>query len=506
MITLRDYQLSGDEEVRQHIRAGRKRVLVVAGTGSGKGTWAADLVRRAVGKGKRVIFAVYGREIVEDFSRNRLDKLGVDHGVIMADHPRRRPWLPVHVASIDTLRRRTPPPADLLIVDECDIHFSAWLKLRELYPQAVIIGTTATPIRTDGRGLGELFEAMVEWPSSPDLMDRGYLMRPRVYRPSVVDMRGAKKSGGDYNQKEAAERVDKAVLVGDIVETWRKHDGPRRPSVAFGVDCAHARRIHEEFRAASFRWAYVDGESCYLSGPEEPVERQHCWEMLRDGRVQGVSSVGVIGRGWDLPEVSCLIDAAPTASLARCLQKWGRCLRIAPGKTDAIILDHVGNWMEHGLPDEEREWSLEGLGPAAKREKKVALAIRACPKCWLTYRSTLPACPDCGEPAPIQERKIEQVEGELVEVTRESKARELLVRIQGHPKFIDLVEWRKTANLRGYKRGYPVVQFRAKHGHFPPPGWNDAAALLADHVAPPGVRPMREAFRDGGRDQRELFA
>jgi len=659
---LRDYQRNGDEEVRQLLRAGKRRILIVASTGSGKGTWAADLVTRAAAKGKRTIFLVNRREIVFDFSR-RLDGLGLDHGVIMANHPRRAPWLPVHVASIDTLRRRNPPPADILILDEC--HFSVsqgWLDVLAKYPEAIVLGTTATPIRADGKGLGEIFEVIVEWPPMCELIDRGHLVPARVYAPSSPDLAGVHTARGDFDQKELAEVCDKPRLVGDIVEHWTRLAADR-PTVVFAVDRNHAHHIADELNTEGHKFVYVDANT---------QNRQAIWDDLTERRIQGVVSIGIISYGWDLPACACAVLARPTQSVALYLQQVGRVLRPSPGKTDCIaegelvltdkglvpieqvttgmrlwdgvewvshdgaickgesevityagltatpehgvwtqegwkafgecaakqipiaqtglgrhavragrsyisgshmarpsrqpenvcfralhdmwtrgmdilrefvswtdstrtmgdpvqqtqgrvwdilnagplhrftvsgilvhnclILDHAGNTLRHGFPDDPREWSLEGSKRRRGREEEESTGVRVCMQCWFTFRSTLPACPACGWIAPKQVKEVEVIAGDLTELTREAVARELLDKIAGNVNFLDLVGFRRVANERGYKRGYPAMQYRLRHGQWPPRGWMDAAALMVDPVDAPSRQELLEgAGPEGAR-------
>lgn len=442
---LRDYQLAGDEQLRSLIRAGKRRLLTVAPTGAGKGTWLADVVRRAVANGKRCIFVVAGREIVLDFSR-RLDGLHLDHGIIMGDHPRRRPWLNVHVASVDTLRRRNPPAADILLFDECDLNINAWVSLIQHYPQAIFLGTTATPIRVDGRGLGELFEAMIEWPQAPELMARGYLVRPVLYGPNPPDLAGVHRVAGEFNQREVATVVDRPKLVGDAVEHWVRHDGRLLPTAAFGVNRAHARHIRDAFTAAGFQFAYVDGET-----PSD--ERQRTWHALREHTIHGCVSIGVIGRGWDMPALSCLIDLAPTASLARCLQRWGRVLRPAPGKERTLILDHAGNWMRHGLPDEQREWTLEGAKRKPRADRDPALSVRMCLQCWAAFSSRESTCPHCGWQYVAKTVQPETVAGELQEIT--ARPAYTIRHLSNDPEIARL---QKIAQERGYKPGWVWIE------------------------------------------------
>jgi DNA repair protein RadD len=407
--TLRDYQEKAVSDLRSAIAELKAAglppwVLLVSETGSGKGTIASHMIESAVARQKRVGFLVNRCELVKDLSK-RLDRLGVDHGVIMGNHPRRRPWLRVQVASIDTLHRFTKPiPFDLIFADEA--HFSispTWLKVLNQYPGTPVIGMTATPIRADGRGLGEFFKQMIRPRDSDgqvvgmrEFIEMGYLVPTRVFAPSMPDLSSVKVTAGEYNQKQLAQVVDRSTLTGDIVDHWMRlaHD---RPTVCFAVNIEHSRHIVERFRAAGVRAEHVDGKT-------SDEERDRCWAGLEDGSVQLVSSVGVISYGWDCPVVSCAIMARPSKSLALYLQMIGRVLRPHPGKHEAIILDHAGLTLE-GVKKRRR-------GPRDNEKERVY----TCEQCWFTFDPQLLACPNCQTQIPKRDITPEVVPGELQEV------------------------------------------------------------------------------------------
>jgi DNA repair protein RadD len=416
-LTLRDYQIKAVEDLRYEIswltaKNLDPRVLLVAPTGSGKGTISCWMILSAVSRGRKILFLVNRRELVKDLSR-RLYRLGVQHGIVMGSHPA-RPWLPVQVASIDTLHRRPHiPQADLIFLDEA--HFSIspiWAKVIARYPGVPLIGMTATPVRADGRGLGDLYNAIVQCPDTAELTALGHLAPARIFAPSKPDLTGVKMQAGEYNQKQLATAVDRGALVGDIVTHW-KQLAAGRPTVVFAVNVAHAEHITEQFLAAGITSQCVDANT-----PDHV--RDKLWSDLACGAVQVCTSVGVISYGWDVPAVSCAILARPTKSLALYLQQIGRVLRTAPGKTDALILDHAGCVLEHGLPDDPHEWTLDGERKKTAKQER-APSVRSCLKCWYTYRSQMERCPNCGFTPPKHDTTPDTVEGNLVEVTESAK-------------------------------------------------------------------------------------
>ncbi len=496
-ITLYPDQEVAIQELRELLAAGERRILLQAPTGWGKGTLATYMIQGALLNDRRVLFLVNRRELVKDLSR-RLDKLALDHGIIMSNHPRRKPWLSVHIASIDTLRNmRVKPKADLVFADEA--HFSvsdSWVKILEDYPDAALIGMTATPIRLDGRGLGHVFTKMVTGPPMKELVQLGRLVRARVFAPSNPDLSNIDKTGGDFNQKQLSIAMNKPKLVGDMVEHWKRL-GRGRPSVAFCVDIGHSVAVAEKFHEAGVRALHVDA-----STPDD--QRDKAWADLVSGEIEIITSVGIISYGWDVPPVSCAILARPTHSLSLYLQQVGRVLRTAPGKADAIVLDHAGNTIRHGLPDDDREWSLTGKVKTKADEKERVVSVIVCPECWFTYPSTKSECPSCGAARPKTAADIEMIEGELKEVEATEKAKCVRCKWQGEIKagldisrvacpqcryetvvhawgrdkgaekeaqkkaYFDLERTRRSS---GYKPGWTKVTFKQKYGYFPPGAW-----------------------------------
>lgn len=404
------FQVELFDSTRASIRQGYRRILIVSPTGSGKSFTIGRFVIGAAANGKRVLFGVNRRSLVLAMSKD-LDKIGVDHGVIMAGHPRNKPWLPVQVASIQTLSGRRPPAADIIIADEA--HFTitdGWLEIFAKYPEAVVIGLTATPIRTDGRGMGRFFQHMIQGPSVAELTAQGYLVPAVVYGPpgGGPDLSNVKVgNNGEYEKHARAAAMGKATLIGDIVQHWLEVRG--EPTVCFADNIAHSMQIRDRFLEAGVRCKHVDAKT-------SDTERDRTWRQLQDYELEVVTSVGIISYGWDAPLVTTMIDASPTASLQRAIQKWGRVLRTAQGKTRARILDHAGNTVEHGFVDDERTWTLkDGYKPKRKGEKAEA-GIYYCKKCTRAYLISRDRCPECDEPRVKLGRELVTVEGQLQEV------------------------------------------------------------------------------------------
>ena len=552
-IPLRPYQIEAVERVRQSIRGGARRILLVLATGGGKTVVASNVVASSVAKSKRVLFVAHRRELIRQtfakLVRNGLS--AADVGIIMAgveSRPgdlfggeelparddelwtklaRRRPTAPVQIASVDTLRNRERPAADLVIVDEAHRALAkSYTDLRDAYPKAIHLGLTATPYRADGRGLGESYEDLVVVASPSLLIGEGFLVAPRVFTvpaSKLPDLGGVRVRGGDYDAEELAKAVDQAALVGDIVEHWQRH-APGVRTVAFASSVEHSRHIAARFVEAGVAAEHLDGET-----PAD--ERDAILRRLERGETLVVSNCGVLCEGWDQPSVKACILARPTKSTGLYLQQAGRILRPYQG-LPAGILVHAGCAVEHGLPQDDREFTLDAT--PKRRSKATDLPpAKTCEQCYAVVPTATAICPECGFVWPVAEREpIAEEAGELVEVapaTTEEKRVfwEGLVARRGTRKpgwvfhrFVDRfgvrppsawkvpesdadrqVEgedvqaeaWRKyvaEAAAKGHKPAAPRFRFRARFGHFPTEAqaaaWESAAAPAQ---APPASRP-----------------
>jgi superfamily II DNA or RNA helicase len=402
---LRDYQQALAEDIRNAYRAGRKAPLAVAPTGAGKTVLFSFIARGAAAKGKTVWILVHRQELLDQTART-LREVGVTHGLIAAGRTP-NPLEPVQVAGVQTLvRRKVTRAPDLIILDECHHAIAgSWRKIIATYPNARLLGVTATPERLDGKGLGDIFDAMVRGPEVRDLIRQGYLCPPVYYAPPCqLDMRGVHSRGGDFARDEVTAKVDKPTITGDAVEHYRRIC-PGQPAIAFCASIRHAEHVADTFKVAGFRAGVIDGTMT-------ADERRDRVRALGDGRLHVMTSCEIVSEGFDLPVCSAAILLRPTQSLSLHLQQIGRVLRVAPNKPRAYILDHVGNLHRHGLAEDIRDWSLEGDAGRRKAKEKPTIPVRQCPECYCCHPPA-PDCPQCGHTYEIQAREIEQVAGTL---------------------------------------------------------------------------------------------
>jgi superfamily II DNA or RNA helicase len=416
MLTLRPYQTRAIDEMRAEYRRGARAVLYQGATGSGKTVIFCEVVRGAMRRGSRVWIVVHRQELLAQCSR-ALEALGIMHGLVSPGTS--AGMEPVQVCSVQTLIRRLERGlmggVELIVLDEAH-HSTAgsWRAVIEARPDARLLGVTATPLRLDGQGLGRayggVFDSLVIGPSITSLIADGYLSPPVVYMPrQLLDMTGVRMRGGDYAVGETARRVDAPHITGDAVAHYRRICGGA-PFLAYCASIKHAEHVAAEFRTAGFRVSCIDGRM-------GDSARRGLIDALGNNRMDGLTSCEIVSEGTDIPVVGAAILLRPTASLGLYLQQVGRALRPSPGKTRAVILDHVGNCARHGLPDDERAWGLSGA-PAPDTDDAKAPPIRTCPRCFAAHRIA-PVCPQCGFAYQPEGRIVAQEEGDLEEVTPE---------------------------------------------------------------------------------------
>ena len=451
---LRDYQERGVQDIRKSFGSGSKAPLYVAPCGSGKTVMFAYIAKNAALKGTLVYILVHRQELLAQTSKALRDD-NIAHGTISRSSTYSDGN--VVVASVQTLARRLERVAQpgLIIIDEAH-HAKAktWVSVIEAFPGAKVLGVTATPIRLDGKGLGEIFDDMVVGPSTGDLIKEGHLSKYSLYAPpGRIDLTGVKKRMGDYVTKDLAGMADKPTITGDAIKHYGKYCGGA-PAIAFCTTIEHANHVAEAFRAQGVRSATIDGKM-------KPADRRSMVEDLASGQVQVMTSCELVSEGFDLPSLKSAILLRPTKSLSIFLQQVGRALRPSPGKTEAIILDHAGNAFEHGLPDSPRKWELT---PDKIRGANAgsSILVTQCPKCYFVY-APVPACPKCGFVRPLAKRELNEEAGELVrvEITPEEFERRRKRAEVGQARDRDSLE--AIARQRGYKPGWVEKMLQVRH-------------------------------------------
>ena len=464
-LVLRDYQRDTINQLSLVMDRGVNKIILQLPTGAGKTIIAVEIIRQALEDGKRVLFVAHRRELVFQCA-DKLETLGIDYGIIMAGQ--NKSLVPdVQVCSIQTLSARVkrgvvqPPPADILIFDECHHNVAkTHLDLIDCYPEAVLVGLTATPCRGDGRGLGGLYEDLIIGPSISELTDQNHLVPVQYYAPTKPDLEGIKIRRGDYAEDQLSERMNHPELVGDIVENWAKICQDRQ-TVVFSTGVKHSIHIRDRFLNAGIKAEHLDGTT-----PKD--ERDDILKRLASGETQVVSNCMVLTEGWDSPAVSCCVLARPTKSLGLYLQMAGRILRPFQDKTDAVIIDHSGAVHEHGFIDEPMPWSLDPDEKIAERKAKTKYKSKnpiTCGECDFVY-SKQPDCPKCGW---VPERKgayFNVVDADLQRISRDGVMGAGELSSEEQEYFYRELAW--IQEERGYKKGWVQYKFKEKFDGWPP--------------------------------------
>lgn len=443
MMELRDYQHRMLDGARDYLRRGIRRIVLHAPTGAGKTVLSAAMLGNAAKRGLSSVFAVHRREILRQ-SSDTFRAVNITHGVIAPGFmytPQR-----VQIASIATLARRIDklPVPDLIVVDECHHAPSkSWSAILHRWSSAAVCGLSATPSRLDGRGLSELFDVIVSGPSTADLIRDGWLCPYRVFAPPGISVEGVHTRMGDYANDELEKASDKPTITGDAVAHYLRLCRGKR-AIVFCVSVQHSMHVAEAFNAAGVIARHVDGDT-----PD--AERDATMDAFARGDVKVVTNCALFSEGLDIVGIEAVILLRPTQSLALHLQQVGRALRPAPGKREALILDHAGNSMRLGLPDDEREWTLEGRERGRRTQNEVPVPIKTCPKCYAVCRAQVLAC-ECGHRFIAEGRAVQVVDGELTEVNVEllrAQQQRQARREQGSADSIDKLI--ALGRARGYK-------------------------------------------------------
>lgn len=492
-LALRPYQEDARQRVGTFLDSGGSRLCIVAPCGSGKTVLATALIRDCVARGGRVLFLAHRQELILQTSR-KLDAAYQAHGVIMADHPRVAPSQPVQVASIQTVVRRLDAMQrgrgfDMIIPDECHrARSDSFARVFEAFPTATVLGLTATPERTDGRGLGELFTDLMQVTTTRALIEQGWLVpyRAFVFDSDELDaLDKVRLKEGDYDPKGAAKVMGGRAVIGRVVEEWATRSAGRR-SVYFAASVERSRELAAEFNELRRH----GGPVCYaehLDASSPDVERQGIMGpggRLERGETTVVTNCSLFTEGTDVPSIETVGLVSPTLSWARAVQMMGRGLRPSPetGKTDLLILDHARVLLTHGRPDDPRELTLSPDRVRTPRPKKSERTnLLACDRCGCIYPMARAKCGECGTPNPQwtppdvrvleSDRVLELHSAQTDETAKRDRFRHLLL------------EQRRSRR----RPGYAVDWFRRQFGHEPPGEWlaDDAGAQGAGTVGPP---------------------
>lgn len=425
-LELRKYQTDCIDGLREGIRAGHKRQVLCAPTGAGKTVVATFLMQKATQKLSRSWFVVDRVALVDQTSK-MFDDYKIDHGVIQASHWRFRPYERAQVISAQTMGKRGwgESKPQLLVVDEAHTVYKGVKDFITANPDLIVVGLSATPFT---KGLGQVFTNVVNVTTTDKLIDDKFLVPVKPYAAKSVDMTGAKlKSTGEWEEREIEERG--LTIIGDIVSEWIAkttiHFGGPAKTIVFSATVPHGEELCRRFQEAGHNFQQVS----YLDGNDD--RRRILIEEFRkpDSEITGLVSCEALAKGFDVPDILCGISARPyRKSFSSHIQQIGRVMRPFPAKEYALWLDHSGNFLRFRADMEElfacgvSSLNDRGLDSKVRKEPDEEKEKLACPQCHFVMGGR-PICPACGWERPKKQNTVEELDGELVEVSlRKTKA------------------------------------------------------------------------------------
>lgn len=430
MTVLRPYQSAAVARIRAEFGSGKKGVVAVSPVASGKTVIMSEIIRLAVSKGRRALVLVHRQELIRQ-TVEKLRNVGFKNvDIISAAIGEECKEAMVSVASTQTLwSRGITPECQLLVADELHHYVSsAWIKIADEYKSTWRLGFTATPERADGKGLAEGgWDSLVEITTPSELTKLGFLCPCDVYAPSKR-LRGA---------------------VVDPVEAYEKH-GRGKPTILFARSVEQARELAQRL-----------GGEC-VDGATPGDIRFDVLDRFKSGQLDLLTNCFVLTEGTDLPRAQVCIVARGCTSAGTWLQMIGRVMRLHPGKERAVVVDLTGACHEHGLPADERKWSLEGKAHQLLVDKKKE-KLKQCPKCGAMTRD--PVCPSCGHvfPKPRPPRVVRENLRHITYVDPDDAT--MVKRRRDYDFFM------YQAKTKGYKPGWAAYRYKNKHGEWPPREW-----------------------------------
>jgi len=431
------------EQAREELKKGNKSCLLVSPAGSGKSVVIAEIARLTTLKGGRVMFMVHRQELInqimESFKANSVD-LNL-----------------CTVMTVGKIRNRLDKlaKANLIITDETDHSLAkTYRDIYDYYSDVPLLGFSATPWRLNGKGLGDVYDAMIEGPDVQWLIDNHYLAPFDYYSVNLIDeSKLSKSSTGDYSNKSIDEAVGHTIY-GDVIKTYRdKVDGQQ--AIVYAHSIAFSKQIAQQFRDAGINAAHCDSKT-----PQR--ERDKIMTDFKKGTLKVLSNCDLISEGYNVPDCSCVIMLRPTESLVLFIQQSMRCMRFKPGK-QATIIDHVANYTRFGLPNTPHKWTL------ADREKKkkstnttVDTPIKQCTFCFAVIPAQSKNCPLCGHEVEVVQTEIkvdEKARIEKIESNFRLQADYIVTKKISELKSYE--ELKAYAKARGYKQGW--IYFQAKN-------------------------------------------
>ena len=442
MYKLHPYQNESLANARKELAKGKHSVLLVSPAGSGKSVIIAEIARLATEKNGHVLFMVHRKELIEQITGSfHTNEVQMDRTTIMT------------VGRIVNRLDRLPKPS-LIITDETHHSLAkTYRTIYDYYENVPRLGFTASPWRMSGQGFTDVYESMVEGPQVEWLIENGFLAPYKYYSVNLIDGDKLKKSStGDYTKNSIDDAIG-GTIYGDVIQNYRKlADGKQAIVYCHRVD--FSKQVADAFRQEGIAAEHADAKT-------SKVEREKIMSDFRSGALKVLCNVDLISEGFNVPDCEVVILLRPTESLVLHIQQSMRSMRYKPGKR-AIIIDHVGNYLKHGLPDTPRKWTLEERERKGnKKTDSDAIPIKQCPQCMSVMLSSISIC-ECGHEF-IAERNMEVEEAELVEITKDFTLQANYIVTKSVDELSTMEELKADRKAKNYKPGWVYYQAKLKN-------------------------------------------
>ena len=444
-LKLRDYQEELVDGIKQSMIAGNHSIIVQSPPRSGKTVVMAHIAKSATDKNNKVLFFSHRKEINEQvyktFENNEVNMDLVTIGGVQS-----------LVRKLDKLDEPT-----IILIDEAHhSKASSYKKIIDYFPNAYKLLFTGTPVRLDGSGFDDIADDLILGKSVKWLQEHGRIALFKYYAPQLIDVSRLKKRAGEFT-KQSVDDTMKTVIYGDVIKHYEKL-AKGKQAIVYTHSVEASENVSKAFNDAGYVSIAVSGKT-----PKE--ERETAMRAFRNGDLKIMVNCELFTEGIDLPNVDVCIMLRPTQSLSLYLQFAMRALNPREGKT-AIIIDHVGNVERFGLPNQDREWSLQGIVKKKQTAKIGEPTVRVCEMCFATFWSKERICPECGYENEPTKQEIELIrEAELKEI-KEEHQRKIREKVQTYvtPDMCQSMdELKEYQLLHGYKNGWCWYQAKRLH-------------------------------------------
>ncbi|EKQ9968121.1 DEAD/DEAH box helicase [Listeria monocytogenes] len=406
--------------------------------GAGKSVILSEIIRMTTHNKNNVLFLVHRKELIDQI-RNTLTMNDVDMNF-------------VNLGMVQTVVRRlekTSEPALIIIDESHHVLANSYKKIINHFSNAKVVGFTATPVRINGGGLGDINDTLIEKVNAKWLIENSFLSPYKYFAPEVIQTSNLDiKRTGEYDITQLDDQFNQRKVWGDVIKHYQKlADGQQ--AILYASSLYQSQKMAASFEQVGITAAHIDGKT-------PKAERDHIIQQFRNGEIKVLCNLDLIGEGFDVPDCSTVIMLRPTQSLSLYIQQSMRGMRYRPEKT-SIIIDHVGNVSRFGLPDMERTWTLEPK--KGSNSKKAEAPVKICPDCFMTVLSSNKQCEHCGHEFKVEAKPIQIDDAaELQEITEPI----FQVDYSSPNDCKNMKELYEYAKQHNYKRGWAYHQGKVR--------------------------------------------